>query len=158
MHALRLATHFEVKNGTLNGVDIEKAATHLFKQGTSGGETRFEQLSGHLLLERGDYRFTQLKIASGALAADGHVTISAKKELSGRINAEVKAVGTSTGVPLNVAGTLDTPLLYPTGGTMAGAAAGTAIMGPGIGTTVGAKVGGWVEGLFDKKEPAKPAK
>lgn len=158
MHALRLTTRFEVKNGTLHGVDIEKAATHLFKQKTSGGETRFEELSGHLLLERGDYRFTQLKIASGALAADGHVDISAKKELSGRINAEVKAVGTSTGVPLNVAGTLDAPLLYPTGGTMAGAAAGTAIMGPGIGTTVGAKVGGWVEGLFDKKDPAKPAK
>ncbi|MBE0625263.1 MAG: AsmA family protein [Burkholderiales bacterium] len=158
MHALRLATRFEVKNGTLLGVDIEKAATQLFKQASSGGETRFEQLSGHLLLERGDYRFTQLKIASGALAADGHVTISAKKELSGRINAEVKAAGASTGVPLNVAGTLDAPLLYPTGGTMAGAAAGTAIMGPGIGTTMGAKVGGWVEGLFDKKDPGKPAK
>jgi uncharacterized protein involved in outer membrane biogenesis len=156
--ALRLATRFEVKNGALHGVDIEKAATHLFKQAASGGETRFEQLSGHLLLERGDYRFTQLKIASGALAADGHVTISAKKELSGRINAEVKAVGTSTGVPLTVAGTLDTPLLYPTGGTMAGAAAGTAVMGPGIGTTVGAKIGGWVEGLFDKKDSSKTQK
>jgi uncharacterized protein involved in outer membrane biogenesis len=156
--ALRLATRFDVQNGTLYGVDIEKAATSLFKQGKSGGETRFEQLSGHLLLERGGYRFTQLKIASGALAADGNVNISAKKELSGRINAEVKAMGTSTGVPLNVAGTLDTPLLYPTGGTMAGAAAGTAVMGPGFGTTVGAKVGGWVEGLFDKKDTKTPKK
>ena len=158
MPALRLATRFEVQNGTLYGVDIEKAATKLFKQGTSGGETRFEELSGHLLLERGGYQFTQLKIASGVLAADGNVNISAKKELSGRINAEVKALGTSTGVPLNVAGTLDAPLLYPTGGTMAGAAAGTAIMGPGFGTTVGAKVGGWVEGLFDKKDTQKPKK
>jgi len=158
MHALRLATRFEVKNGTLHGVDIEKAATRLLKQETSGGETRFEQLSGHLLLERGDYRFTQLEIASGALAADGHVNISAKKELSGRINAQLKAVGTSTGVPLKVAGTLDAPLLYPTGGTMAGAAAGTAIMGPGLGTTVGAKVGSWVEGLFDKEDSSKPRK
>ena len=35
---------------------------------------------------------------------------------------------------------------------MAGAAAGTAILGPGLGTTTGAKVGGWVEGLFGKKE------
>ena len=155
MNALRLETLFNVQNGALHGVDIQKAATNLIKQGTTGGETRFEQLSGHLVMEHGGYRFTQLKIASGALAADGNVSISPKKELSGRINAQVKAVGTSANVPLNVAGTVDAPLLYPTGGTMAGAAAGTVILGPGFGTSVGAKVGGWAEGLFGKKEEKK---
>jgi len=156
MNALRLETLFNVQNGALHGVDIQKAATNLIKQGTTGGETRFEQLSGHLVMEHGGYRFTQLKIASGALAADGDVSISPKKELSGRINAQVKAVGTSANVPLNVAGTVDAPLLYPTGGTMAGAAVGTVIMGPGLGTSLGAKVGGWAEGLFGKKEEKKP--
>lgn len=86
------------------------------------------------------------------------MSISAKKELSGRVNARVKAVGTGTSVPLNVAGTLDAPLLYPSAGTIAGAAAGTAILGPGLGTTVGAKVGGWVEGLFGKKDENKRKK
>jgi hypothetical protein len=43
-------------------------------------------------------------------------------------------------------------MLLPTGGTLAGAAAGTAILGPGLGTSAGARVGGWVEGLFGKKE------
>ena len=109
-------------------------------------------------MEHGGYRFTQLKIASGALAADGDVSISRTKELSGRINAQVKVVGTSANVPLNVGGTLAAPLLYPTAGTIAGAAAGTAILGPGLGTTVGAKVGGWVEGLFGKKDGSKPKK
>jgi uncharacterized protein involved in outer membrane biogenesis len=157
-NALRLETPFNVQNGALGGVDIHKAATNLIKQGTSGGETRFDQLSGHLLMERGGYRFTQLKIASGALAADGDVSISRTKELSGRINAQVKVVGTSANVPLNVGGTLAAPLLYPTAGTIAGAAAGTAILGPGLGTSVGAKVGGWVEGLFGKKDGSKPKK
>ncbi len=152
VNALRLETLFSVQNGVLHGVDIQKAATNLIKQGTSGGETRFNQLSGHLTLERGSYRFTQLKIASGVLAADGNVSISPKKELSGRVNAQVKAVGTSANVPLNVAGTVDAPLLYPTAGTIAGAAAGTAILGPGFGTSVGAKVGGWAEGVFGKKD------
>ncbi len=156
--ALRLETPFNVQNGALGGVDIQKAATNLIKQGTSGGETRFDQLSGHLVMEHGSYRFTQLKIASGALAADGDVNISRTKELSGRINAQVKVVGTSANVPLNVGGTLASPLLYPTAGTIAGAAAGTAILGPGLGTTVGAKVGGWVEGLFGKKGANKPKK
>ncbi len=158
MHALRLETLFSVNDGMLHGVDIQRAATHLIKQGTSGGETRFEQLSGHLVMERGSYRFTQLKIASGALAADGNVSVSPKKELSGRINAQVKAVGTSANVPLNVGGTVDTPLLYPTGGTVAGAAVGTVILGPGFGTSVGAKAGSWAGGLFGKKDERKPKK
>ena len=158
VNALRLETPFNVQNGALGGVDIHKAATNLIKQGASGGETRFDQLSGHLLMEHGGYRFTQLKIASGALAADGDVSISRTKELSGRINAQIKVVGTSANVPLNVGGTLAAPLLYPTAGTIAGAAAGTAILGPGLGTTAGAKVGGWIEGLFGKNDGSKPKK
>jgi len=156
MQALRLETPFTVQHGAIHGVDIQKAATNLIRQGTSGGETRFEQLSGHLVMQHGSYRFTRLKIASGTLAADGNVSISPKKELSGRINAQVSAVGASAGVPLNVGGTLDAPLLYPTAGTMAGAAVGTAILGPGVGTSVGAKIGGWAEGLFGDKDDAKP--
>jgi hypothetical protein len=84
------------------------------------------------------------------------VTISPKDALSGRINANVKAVRLATGsVPLNVTGTLDHPLVYPTGGTVAGAAAGTAVLGPGVGTAVGAKVGQWTEDLLGKKEEKK---
>lgn len=155
MDAMRLETPFNVQNGVLYGFDIAGAATSLIKQGSSGGETRFDELSGHLTMERGGYRFTQLKVASGALAANGNVNISPKKDLSGRINAQVQAVGTSASVPLNVAGTLQSPLLIPTGATVAGAAVGTAIMGPGFGTSVGAKVGGWAESLFGRKEEKK---
>ncbi len=156
--ALRLKTFFNVQNGALHGIDIQKAATRLVRQGTTGGETRFEQLSGYLVLAQRSYRFTQIRIASGSLAVDGQVNISPKKELSGRINAEIRALGVSTGVPLNVTGTIDTPVLYPTGGTMAGAAVGTVLMGPGFGTSVGAKVGGWAEGLFGKSEAKKSKK
>jgi hypothetical protein len=38
---------------------------------------------------------------------------------------------------------------------MAGAAAGTAVLGPGLGTALGAKVGQWAESLFGKKEDKK---
>ena len=60
--------------------------------------------------------------------------------------------GISTNVPLNVAGTIDSPMLYPTGATIAGAAVGTAIMGPGVGTSVGAKGGDWVDNMFSRKK------
>lgn len=150
---LRVETPFSVQNGVLHGVDIQKAATNLLLKGPTGGETRFDELSGQMLMERGAFRFTQLKVASGALAANGNVSVSQSKELSGRISAEVKAGGiAAASVPLNVSGTTQSPMLLPTGGAVAGAAVGTAILGPGIGTSVGAKVGGWTENLFGKKE------
>lgn len=158
MGALRLTMPFNIQNGVLRGVDIEKAATHLSKKGTSGGETRFETLSGHLQLTRHSYRFTQLKIASGSLAVDGEVNISPKKKLTGRINAKVSIMGASASVPLNVTGTVDRPTLFPTGAAMIGAAVGTVLMGPGMGTAAGVKVGDWIEGLFGNKKTTKAKK
>lgn len=157
LDTLRLDTPFDIQSGILHGVDISKAAMSLInKEAGKGGETRFDKLSGHLAMEQGTRRLTQLNIASGSLSADGHVTISPKDALSGRINANVKAVTLATGaVPLSVTGTLEHPFVYPSGGTVAGAAAGTAVLGPGIGTAVGARVGGWTEGLFGKKEEKK---
>lgn len=150
MASLRLATPFEVQNGVLSGVDIQKAAMTLGKQGSSEGETRFDQLAGHLALEQSTYKFTQLRIASGVLGAEGHVGISPKQALSGRVTAQVQALGASAGVALNVGGTVQSPTVMPTGGTIAGAALGTVVL-PGIGTGVGAKAGQLIEGLFGRK-------
>ena len=154
INALRLETPFEVKNGVLHGVDIKQAATNLIKQGSTGGETRFDQLSGRLNMERGGYRFTQLKIASGVLAADGNVNISPAKELSGRVNAKVGSGLASAGIPLDVSGTVDHPMLLPTRAALAGAAAGT-LLAPGLGTGLGAKAGQALESLFGRKEENK---
>jgi uncharacterized protein involved in outer membrane biogenesis len=150
---LRVETPFEVQGGVLHGMDIGQAATMLVsKDGAKGGETRFDRLSGHLVLERGTRRLTKLDIASGSLSANGNVTVSPRDELSGRINAKVSAASVASAtVPLNVSGTVQSPVLFPTGGSMAGAAVGTAVAGP-LGTAIGAKIGGWTEGLFGKKD------
>jgi len=149
--ALHLETPFDVQHGVLHGIDIEKAAMKLIGKGSPGGETRFDQLSGHVVRDRLAYKFTGLKISSGVLAADGDVGISPRQELSGRVNAKVNALGTSATVALNVSGTVQSPSAFPTGGTVAGAAIGTAIL-PGIGTGVGAKAGQMLEGLFGSKK------
>jgi len=154
-YSLQLESPFAVHNGVLHGMDISKAATSMLsKDGGKGGETRFDRLSGHLAISQGTRRLTRLDISSGTLSATGQVTISPKDALSGRVEARLSAARLgSAAVPLNVAGTVQSPLLYPTGGTMAGAAVGTAIMGPGAGTAVGSSVGRWVEGLFGTKDP-----
>ena len=154
--ALRLETPFQVHGGVLHGMDIGKAATMLVStDGAKGGETRFDRLSGHVVLDRGTRRLTKLDIASGSLAANGNVTITPRDELSGRINAKVSAASlASATVPLNVSGTVQSPVLLPTGASVAGAALGTAVAGP-LGTAVGSKVGQWTEGLFGGGDSAK---
>lgn len=148
--ALRLETPFDIQDGVLQGVDIGKAATSLVGgEERSRGETRFDTLSGHFLLDRGTRRISRIRVASGSLSADGHVVISRDDELKGRINANVRAASvTAATIPLNLSGTLESPRLLPTRGTMAGAAVGTAILGPGVGTTIGSKIGQWTESLF----------
>jgi uncharacterized protein involved in outer membrane biogenesis len=154
--ALRLESPFDVQNGILHGVDVQKAATSLIaRDGGKGGETRFDRLSGHLAVDRGTRRLTRLNVASGSLSGEGNVTVSPRDELSGRVTARVKAASVaSAAVPLNVTGTLESPMLLPTGGTVAGAALGTAVAGP-LGTAAGAKVGQWTESLFGKKDEKK---
>lgn len=146
-NALKLETPFDIRDGVLQGIDIQKAASSLLTRDSSG-ETRFDTLSGHFAMERGTQRITGLKVASGSLAADGNVTIAPNKALSGRINAQVKVGSLAAAtVPLNLSGTLDSPLALPTGAAVTGGAIGTAIL-PGVGTALGAKAGNWAEGLF----------
>lgn len=147
--ALRIETPFTVHNGVLHGIDLAAAGT-LLKQGGGTGKTRFDELAGRLVFERRAYRFTHLRIASGSLAARGHVTVAPSKALSGQLNTRLKGTGAS--IPLIVAGTLDAPVLYPSPKALAGAAAGTALLGAGPGTAAGAKLGEFVEGLLGKEK------
>jgi len=149
--ALRLETPFNVRKGVLQGFDIVAAATSVIRRDQSGGETRFETLSGRAFVDRGAYRLSQLNITSGSLNATGNVNVAANRSLSGRIDANVQVIGKSAvTVPLNVAGTMDLPLLYPTAGALAGGALGTAILGPGVGTSAGMKAGQAVENFTDR--------
>ena len=149
--ALRVETPFTVHDGVLHGFDLTDPAALVLKQG-SGGQTRFDALAGQLVLERRTYRFSQLKIAAGALAAKGHVTVAPSKALSGQLTTSLKAGGSAAAVPLVVAGTLDSPMLLPNTTALLGAAAGSAVLGPGLGTAAGAKLGEFAEGLLGKKK------
>jgi hypothetical protein len=138
-NVMKLETPFDIEGGVLKGVDIEEAATA--RKG-SGGETRFDTLTGYLAMDRGTQRLTGLRVSSGSMGADGNVTIAPDKTLSGRINARVNVVGKAgVAVPLNISGTLGSPTALPAVGAIAGA-------GLSAGASVGAKVGGWASGLF----------
>lgn len=111
--ALRLESPFTVRHGIMHGLDIGSVAASPARQGVSGGQTRFDELSGHLATEGGTHRYTRLRMSSAALSARGHVTVSPAQALSGQLTASVKAADALASVSLAVAGTLDAPMLYP---------------------------------------------
>lgn len=142
---------FKVNNGVLHGLDLVKVASILLKQSQNGGETQFDAFSGLLNSSGKQYHLRDLKISSGLLSATGQVKIKANKTLDGTGVVDVKNSMGLTGIPLDVSGTVSKPVVLPSKAALAGALAGTAILGPGVGTSVGIKAGGAMDklkGLF----------
>ncbi len=147
---------FKVNNGVLHGLDLMKMASLLIKQSEKGGETQFEEFSGLLNMTGKQYHLKDIKISSGLLAASGQVKVKPSKELDGTVEVEVKNSVSLAAIPLDVSGTVSNPVVLPSKSAIAGAVAGTAILGPGVGTSLGVKAGSAVnkiKGLFggDKK-------
>jgi hypothetical protein len=144
---LKVETPFTVHDAVLHGIDLVTAAT-TFGKSTAGGDTRLNELAGQLRIDGRTYRFSDLRISSGPLVVRGTVQVSPSRALSGRLNANANGLGRLAGVPLIVSGTVDSPSVVPDARALAGAAAGTALLGPGIGTAAGTKLGDVVEGLL----------
>ena len=145
--SLQTNVQFKVNNGVLHGLDLVRVASLLLKQNQSGGETQFDVLSGVLKSSGKQYHLHNLNISSGLLTATGQVKVKPNKALDGVVEVEVKSGMGMAAIPLNVSGTVDHPVLLPTKAALAGAVAGTAILGPGVGTSLGVKAAGAVDKL-----------
>lgn len=139
--------NFSVNKGVLHGMDLAKAASLFIKQGGKGGETEFDQLSGKLHTAGKQVELHEMKVQSGLLAANGQVKITPAKALSGLVNVELKKGLALVAVPLKISGSIDEPEIGPTKAAIAGAAAGTAVLGP-MGTSIGMKAGSALDKLF----------
>ncbi len=145
---LQLAGNFHLRDGVLTKVDLLQAASSLGKTDTKGGVTRFDDLTGLLNVDENGYHFRKLKIKSGSLNAEGKVDINPALQISGALDANVKGTAGLISMPMVVSGTINDPIVRPSGSALAGAAVGTAILGPGLGTAIGVKVGGFLKKLF----------
>jgi len=156
---LNTRTRFAMRPATLKGFDLSKVVGP--PGAARGGQTVLDELTGTVETQNtGDgilLRYQGLQARSGVLSASGSASV-----LNRRLNGEmaIDLVDGLVGVPLKLAGTLDNPQLSMTGGALAGAAVGTAVL-PGVGTAIGARVGQQVEKLFggedEKKTPRRPA-
>ena len=146
---LQANIQFKVNDGVLYGFDLAKAPLMLIGQG-KGGETKFDAFSGLLDIAGKTYRFRNLDIESGLMAAKGAVKINPNKSLDGEVDVQVKNSMQLATIPLQISGTLESPKVFPTKAAIAGAVAGTAVLGP-AGTGLGLQAGKAVDklkGLF----------
>ena len=135
--ALDVESDFKVEKGILYNIDLSNAPKALLnKDALRGGQTQFDNFSGHVSVDSAGYYLSKVEIASGVLTADAEVSISSKQELSGQIDVAIKGTSALVSTPLALSGTVQNPSLYPSKVALAGAAAGTALLGPGLGTAV----------------------
>lgn len=161
--SIDIESDFKVENGVLYDFDLAKAPRALLdKEALKGGQTRFDKLAGHLGVDAQGYYLSGVEIASGVLSADAQVNITSRQELSGQIDVALKGTSALVSTPLALSGTLQEPRIHPSKAALAGAAAGTALLGPGLGTTVGMKAARLTQRMFGgkparKKPPAQDA-
>jgi len=162
---LELASDFTIKDGLLHKIDLVAAAKNPFARRPSStpstdgqqrntdqvAQTRFDELAGHLTIDRDGYHFSDLEVASGLLRANGELSIARDRTLDGRIDAEVRGTASLLTVPLNVSGTIQEPVVQPTRTAMAAALAGSVLL-PGIGTAIGLKASQLTDRLFSGRK------
>ena len=143
---------FSIHKGVLHGFDLARAAQPIKTKEVRGGQTEFDEFSGIFSIAGKDIRLSKLNISSGVLNAKGDVEISPSNQLSGKVYVEVKKGFSLVSMPLKVSGTLQDPVMFPTGMAVTGAVVGTAILGPGVGTSLGVKAADKLDSWFGGKK------
>ncbi|MBB5018777.1 hypothetical protein HNQ59_002070 [Chitinivorax tropicus] len=128
--APRAEASFKVEDGTINNFDFITAIRYNAgtkgEGGLRGGKTRFDVLTGNLEVSDKTYRFKGVGLQSGLLVANGGLLISPDKKANGQFSVRIKSAVNPLAVPISVGGTLDSPLLRPTGSIRARPAEGSA--------------------------------
>ena len=106
MATARLEGGFSVQKGTVANVDLARTL-----QGTSGsgGNTLFSEMSGSVVADASRIQLRQIRLSAGLLSANGAAEVDAKKNLSGRLQIELRAQTTQFRANLAISGTLREP-------------------------------------------------
>jgi len=76
--------------------------------------------------------------------------------LAGWLDVDVKNTVGLVSMPMNVSGSVSEPIVRPSKSALAGAAVGTAVLGP-LGTALGVKIGGFINRHMSNTPDKKPA-
>jgi autotransporter translocation and assembly factor TamB len=103
---LRLEGNFTVQKGSITNVDMTRV---LQGSGSGGGTTLFSDMSGSVSVDPNRILVRQIRMAAGLLNSAGQVEMDPQKNLSGRMQIELRAQSVQARATLTVAGTLQNP-------------------------------------------------
>jgi hypothetical protein len=106
MASARLEGSFSVQKGTIGNVDLTRTL-----QGTSGsgGSTLFSEMTGSVAADASRIQLRQIRLSAGLLSANGAADVDAQKNLSGRLQIELRAQTSQGRATLAISGTLAEP-------------------------------------------------
>jgi hypothetical protein len=97
---------FTIQKGTISNVDMTRL---LQGSGSGGGTTPFSEMSGNFSADPNRLLVRQIRLAAGLLSGAGQIDMDSQKNLSGRMQIELRAQSIQARATLGVAGTLTNP-------------------------------------------------
>jgi hypothetical protein len=108
----RVDARFTIDHGTLENVDILRAARQPQHEHVRGGRTTFDELSGTLSAAQGTLRFGAIQLRSGPMSANGILSVADDSALAGHIAFELRSQSiVAARASLAVAGSVRDPVL-----------------------------------------------
>src|SRR5437667_177500 len=102
----QLEGNFTIQKGSITNVDMTRL---LQGSGSGGGTTLFSELSAGVSADANRLLVRQIRMAAGLLNGTGQVEMDAQKNLSGRMQIELRARSVQARATLPPAGTLQNP-------------------------------------------------
>jgi len=102
----QLEGNFTIQKGSITNVDMTRL---LQGSGSGGGTTLFSEMSGSVSADPNRLLVRQIRMAAGLLNAAGQVEMDPQKNLSGRMQVELRAQSVQARATLTLAGTLQNP-------------------------------------------------
>jgi len=100
-------SNFEIRNGKINGVDLERAILSSSDKSLSGDTTDFNKLTGALKVKDGLFQFKKLLLIAPQLQAQGNLDIQPNQDISGNISASLVAQSRRLQARFDLAGTVN---------------------------------------------------
>jgi hypothetical protein len=98
--------NFSIQKGSISNVDMTRL---LQGSGSAGGTTPFSEVSGTFSADPNRLLVRQIRLAAGLLSGAGQLEMDPQKNLSGRMQIELRAQSIQARTTLGVAGTLNNP-------------------------------------------------
>src|SRR5438034_4367417 len=102
----QLEGNFTIQKGAITNVDMTRL---LQGSGSGGGTTLFSEMSGAVYADANRLLVRQVRMASGLLNGTGQGEMDSQKNLSGRMQIEIRAQSVQARATLAVTGTLQNP-------------------------------------------------